>query len=246
MKTWRSAELQKIIHGFNGQLKTRVGAPSLSGKFRGKPITDVIDLPAAFGGKVLSGNKPHQVDAVVDSDTDAVDGLLPVVLTVGINYGQVATGHTRKTRMRSGLKNLNGIFPGSTGRTALIPSQYHLVAWNRFPILSPQPWADYNFNGLEEALVIWRWGYANWPRQTMKLITAIAPQVVVFHGINNAVPYDGMMLADTIRPHATVDYPRVVFCGNLARVTSVTTARTTVEIRPPSISRIHVDQVNDE
>ncbi len=239
--------LIKRIDEFNEQLTTGLDEPSLGGKFTGQEINGDVDLKAVFGGKVSSKNNPFQVDAIVDDYTDAVVDPLPVVLTVGINYGQVATGHfTRKTQMRSGLNKLNGIFPDSKGRAPLISDQYHLVAWNLFPILSPQPWGDYNFNGLEEALVIWRWGYANWPQLSMKLITAIAPQVVVFHGINNAVPYHGMMLADTIRPRATDDYPRVVFCGNLARVTSVTTAKTTVEIRPPPISRIHVHQVNDE
>lgn len=247
MKTWRSPDLKKHIDGFNGQLKAGTDAPYLDGRFKGKDVTgDGFKLEVVFGNKILTGGFPIQVDAVVDDETDAEVKPLPVILTVGINYGQVATGSTRKTQMRNGLNKLNEIFPGSTGRDDLIPDKYHLVAWNRFPFLTPQPWAAYNFNGLEEALVIWRWGYSNWPHQTMKLITGIAPQVVVFHGINNAVPYHGMTLVDSIRPQAIDDYPRVIFCGNLARVNSVFTAKTTIEIRPPTIKRLHVHQVNDE
>lgn len=240
-------KLKKAVNEFNKSLRTRARPPEVIGTVKGKDIDEWDrEEGAVFANEGEKAQNPNRIDAVVDEGTANYPGDLPVVMAIGINYGQVKTGHSNDTYLTKGLTTLKTLFQNASDRGALIPERYHILAWNLFPKLTPRPWADYKFNALEETLVLWRFGYTDWLEQTISFIKTIGPNVVVFHGVNNAVPYHSMLLADRIRPDASEEYPRVVFCGNLAWPGQMKRAGTTVEIRPPPIQRHNVHVVADE
>ena len=228
------SDLGSLIDDFNCHLQESASEVEVFGRFKGESC-DSNQIRELIRGRLFgsASTKPYRSDLVLDSKSPAFSPR--TVLTVGINYGQVAGrtsgGHIDDTGMRPGLGALNAVFPGDP--EPLIPEDYHLVAWNIFPYLTVCPWADLKLNGLEEALVIRLFGYSDWSKLTLKVASLIRPSVVVFHGVDNAVPYYGMPVAGAIRPQSLPAFPRVVFCGNLATVQSVSSAKTCIEIQAP-------------
>lgn len=239
-------DLVTAVKAFNARLKVKNPSGEVAGVLRAKHIHNIDDSIAEVCGASLANMAvSHRIDAVVDQRTVSCPDDLPVVVAVGINYGQSKTGHTTATHMRPGIDALNKVLGGVRGRADPVPPRYHLVAWNLFPFLLRDPWAQYGLNSIEEALIVWRWGYLDWEKRTTNLVKLLSPCLVVFHGANNAVPYHGFDMVDLLRPIADPDYPRVIFCGNLSRVPSIIAGRTAVEIRPPLITRSHTHSVND-
>ncbi len=227
------SELNQVIGDFNRNLQESEPEFELRGRFKGdesdsNPIRARIE-ERLFGA---GSTERYRFDLVLDSNSPKFSQV--TVLTIGINYGQVAGrstgGSDDDTKMRPGLGALNSIFPRTPD--PLIPATYHLVAWNIFPYLTVLPWAELNLNGLEEALVIRQFGYRDWGDLTQRAVSLVKPSVVVFHGVDNAVPYYGMPVACAIRPQTSPKLPRVVFCGNLSTVQSVSSTKTCVEIQP--------------
>lgn len=230
-------EVDQIVANFRKQFETR-RSPDVAGVLRSEEdikgaLSDILFGKGSPGGFYPIHLEPEDRSNGTDHD---------VVLTIGINYGQSATyAGPGKTGMRNSLVALNKRFP------KLIPRHYHLVAWNAFPKITARPWSSANLNGLEEALALWMFGIPpnEWRKATVQLVEEIAPRAIVFHGVNNSVPYYGFQVVDLLRPQSSLDHPRVVFCGNLATALSVRSARTTIEVWPP-IARGHIHVVNDE
>lgn len=234
-------DLQSAVDDFNVAIGSMSSQVECWGNFAGSTLQGGDQIAASIRSKIFTVPSPATRHAVVDtamkSNADA-----GVILAIGINYGQQAMGNSTNTAMRSGLSALNAFF----GSPPLIPADYHLVAWNVFPYLTRCEWLDLKLNSLEEALVLRFFGYSNWQGLTLNLVDRVKPFVVVFHGVQSVVPHFGMQIVDSIRPNSSDEFPRVVFCGNLARNgQGVRRARTTVEIRPP-LRRPFNRHVHDE
>jgi hypothetical protein len=159
---------------------------------------------------------------VIDDATERIDEDLPVVLVVGINYGQGegylnlpvpifdATGlHPKLARVRQ--------FVSDQGCSAhSLNEPFHLVAANFFPWITSQPWSSYGFNSIEEAALIFCCGHADPQQYIAELISRIGPVAVVFHGANNAVPYLGTGVVQQGLGGAPWRKFQVVFSDNLA------------------------------
>ena len=182
-----------------------------------------------------ASNPPEGKVAVVATIDDATESTkedkeLPVVLAVGINYGQGANylrkdlGLWDQTKMRTKLDKVFAALRGGTEAKCAPPnfpnpSKYHLVATNFFPWITQKPWS--RFNSIEEMLLIYCHGF----RDPFAHIKEIGKKLndklkfVVFHGAENAVPCLG---AEFFRTRAASVWkaassrPDIVFCENLA------------------------------
>lgn len=172
-----------------------------------------------------NGNKCSvAVGAVIDDIEVRSDDDLPVILVVGINYGQGAV-YARdsvplfdKTEMRPKLKSVFR-FLSDNGCAAVnidLDDRFHLVAANFFPWITEHSWSAYKFNSIEEAAIIHCCGHAHPQQYISELVSTSRPTVVVFHGANNAVPYMGSCVIRSIAGKSGYTDFDVVFSDNLA------------------------------
>lgn len=162
------------------------------------------------------------VGVVIDAATAQPDEDLPIVIAVGINYGQGA-GYLKggvptfaPTGLLPKLKRVYQSLAGSSCSARDLDEPFHLVAANFFPWITSQPWASYNFNCIEEAALLFCCGHADPQEYILELIRRINPVAVVFHGANNSVPFMG---AEVVRRSIAEDPSptfEVVFSDNLA------------------------------
>jgi len=158
--------------------------------------------------------------AVIDAVTKHSTEDLPVVLAVGINYGQRVC-HVPLFDITRMLPRLKQVF--SHLATNKCPSKgekwendYHLVASNFLPWITNQPWSEFEFNSIEEATLIHCCGHVSPEEYIMDLVSRIQPHIVVFHGANNAVPYiGGCLIRRYLQSNVTTDF-EVIFSDNLA------------------------------
>lgn len=170
----------------------------------------------------LSDGRSVAVGAVIDSSTEGRQEDLPVVLAVGINYGQgnyyisnTVPIFDKKMNMRPRLNLALDHLTGSECTTKLqeLGGAFHLVAANFFPWVTTKAWSAFQFNGIEEATLIHCCGHQSPTDYIQDLIDRIAPVTVVFHGANNAVPYlGGCVYREALEPF-DLD---TIFCDNLA------------------------------
>ncbi|MBX3741232.1 MAG: hypothetical protein KF712_09600 [Akkermansiaceae bacterium] len=165
--------------------------------------------------------------AVIDSNSSDAD--LPVVLVVGINYGQgssylnssIPISDDTKMRDRLGrvighLKD-NGCPPGHMDDD----TEFHLVAANFFPWITSQSWSSFDFNSIEESALIRCWGYKCPIAYIESLFDEFEGaknlEAIVFHGANNATSYLGNCLISRLRDTGKLDNNlEIIFCDNLA------------------------------
>ncbi|MCW1913001.1 hypothetical protein OJ996_05430 [Luteolibacter sp. GHJ8] len=176
--------------------------------------------PNAAASQVAVGSVA--VGAVMDDTTGSSDDDLPVVLAVGINYGQ-GKGYLNspvptvdRTGMRSKLQKPAQLLASQNCEARGLDEPFHLVAANFFPWITSEPWSSYNFNSIEEAALVSCCGYSDPHQYILDLIALIKPAAVVFHGANNAVPYMG---AEVVRRSLAANHSsgfEVVFSDNLA------------------------------
>jgi hypothetical protein len=164
------------------------------------------------------------VGAVIDNQKVAPDAELPVILVIGVNYGQQSKRHdyvnvpvyiTDRTNMRSRLNDVFALLLANACpvKAAALNGCFHLVAANFFPWITDRSWSAYKFNSVEESTLIHCCGHANPEVYIENLIGKIRPHTVVFHGANNAVPYLGGCVIRKIP--APIDF-EVIFSDNLA------------------------------
>ena len=182
-------------------------------------------------GKTATGKVA--VGWVLDDDVGTKEDDLPVVIAVGINYGQGAAYLTDKvrwrdsTQMRSRLNKAGKIVAGpGTDDCAFAhfrKNKYHLVAGNFFPWITTCSWDAYGFNGIEGPLLLHCHGFRDPFASLAALLTSgIGKEVshLFFHGTNTPVAQLGV---DFIRLHGSLlnenrsTSVQVVFCDNLAR-----------------------------
>jgi len=214
--------------GVNGCFGGIAGSPCFCGVPE-QNLDDAIILQNPSGtlrGKVA-------VVATIDDATkpNGMDKKLPVVLAVGINYGQMGASNYLATPVP--LWDQTGMRPRLDQAVALIesktekncahppfpkPGRYHLVATNFFPWITQNSWLSYNFNAIEETLLIGCHGFCDPFTHIEAICEAIGAKLqgVVFHGANNAVPYMG---ADFLRTRMAkkwkAERPDIIFCDNL-------------------------------
>lgn len=186
------------------------------GRLKGKRA-NAIDLAQ---GSLIHGPtypKLYGVLNVLDQRTVDVIDALPVVLCVGVNYGQVPTS------IGVGITDHTGMFSNLPGAAKLIadecsdclcnlPKDFHLVATNFFPWLSIKEWSSLRLNTIQEALLLHCFGDSDPASRVRNLIFAVKPHSVIFHGANNCVP---TMALSSIRSIGPVT--NLVLCDNLSR-----------------------------
>ncbi len=163
------------------------------------------------------------VGAVIDKPLDGTnDEDLPVVLAVGINYGQGGRYLRRpvplldRTGMRPKLSKVQHKLADTDCPARSLKEPFHLVAANFFPWITPLPWSAYSFNSIEEAALLFCCGHSDPEQYILELMRAVLPSAVVFHGANNVVPYMG---TSVVRRHLAGSYPlhfETIFSDNLA------------------------------
>lgn len=157
------------------------------------------------------------VGSVVDIGSNPQDDL-PVVLAVGINYGQgdwyadnpvpledntQLRGQAFRTLHQLKISNCCLEDTGS----------FHLAAANFFPWITKWSWSG--LNSIEEAILLRCAQLYDPVRHVVSLIQKMEPQVVMFHGANNAVPGLGLKVVEAI-PGSERLSRKYVFSDNLA------------------------------
>jgi hypothetical protein len=162
----------------------------------------------------------HGVLNVLDKGTQQTNQKIPVVVCVGINYGQVpgsiGSPLIDDTKMRlhaiGAVQQLTRICQCSS---AGLPSIFHLVATNFFPWLSLEEWTDLKINSIEEALLLHCFGFRNPVTLMNQLLITLNPHLVFFHGAGSCVSSLAMA---TVRQAGSAGWnDRVIFCDNLSR-----------------------------
>ncbi len=228
-----------VIEEFNGGEPIRcLRYPCFCGTLRGLRAlcSDFIEHITLHqpGPKPLKGRVA--VGWVLDDDGKTSDDDLDVVVAVGINYGQgpryLNQNHRvllcDRTQMRPRLTvaaeaislNCEGPCP-----TAPLPREgFHLVAFNFFPWITGQTWSNYNFNAIEEALLLHCCGWSDPLAHLADLLGKLGNAVthLVFHGANNAVPLLGTAFVRQYpelleRRDQSIPSVQVILCDNLAR-----------------------------
>jgi len=178
------------------------------------------------------------VVATIDDLTEREGKDLPVILAVGINYGQGAKYLTspvslwHATGMRTKLDKVFATLRTGTKTKCVTPkfsnpSEYHLVATNFFPWITQKSWSACKLNSIEEMLLInchdFRDPYAHIEEICRGLKKEL--QGLVFHGANNAVPLMGAEFIRSRMPSADkTPRPDIIFCDNLAGSPHITNA----------------------
>jgi hypothetical protein len=161
------------------------------------------------------------VGSVLDQASGGKD--LPIVLVVGINYGQGCqyacnpTLLVEDTRMLSRtmkvLKSLSA--DGCSKRLAPLEQSFHLVSANFFPWITYSSWGESGFlNSIEESILLECVGYEDPVDHVSGLIDRVKPDAVIFHGANNIVPYLGIKVSKT--PSSLGSDSSFILCDNLA------------------------------
>ena len=161
------------------------------------------------------------VGSVLDKATEGQD--LPIVLVVGINYGQglhYASNPTmlvENTGMLSRTKKVLEVLRGE-GCCEYLPDpkeNFHLVAANFFPWITYNSWGGSGFlNAIEEAMLLKCVGHKDPVNHISHLIDRVKPIVVMFHGANNIVPSLGLIVSKS--HNHTEDDMSFILCDNLA------------------------------
>jgi len=218
---------------------------TLGGYHNGAELEKLIILhdsaPDAKGVKVAVG-------AVIDDATtpNGADEGWPVVLAVGINYGQMGSHNYLDpllfpnppwdpTEMRTKLDKVFATLRDETETKCVPPNfpdplEYHLVATNFFPWITQKSWSKCGFNFIEEMLLIYCHGFSDPFAHIEKICQRLLVETLkgekklkalVFHGAKNAVPCLGAeflrtRMAEIWKKIAPEDRPEIVFCDNLA------------------------------
>jgi hypothetical protein len=157
-------------------------------------------------------------DAANESTDAEEDRDAPVILVVGINYGQQSTAPGRGwdyTQNPPGLNENTGMRPRVAAVIRLLIEQgnevqplgqpYHLVAANFFPWITTEPWNECTRSVLTEELLL---RYFGWPN-ALDFVGAIIQELqdraadlhpdkglthIIFHGAQNATMRGGLAL----------------------------------------------------
>jgi hypothetical protein len=183
-------KLRENIKAVHRQLETDLAAGDPKAKAFAALRKSMQPLPAKRRDTVISileeinrAPKKGQGDFVgAVYDTTSNDGVLPVALVVGINYGQRATSASIVGRCEDQI--------GYAKYVAVLGKKrdYHTVVWNFFPYLTKSEWMEDVSNSAEEAERVFDAGYVDPYGVFSDLVHRLQPELIVFHGICSAVP----------------------------------------------------------
>lgn len=182
-----------------------------NGKVKGLNDDDV--LLAKRGINVDGLGNSVAVFSVVDETDGTRPEELPVMLCVGINYGQDSSYLKRlqplkdKTGMRSNLISALKLSDQT------VPKSFHLVAANFFPWITPVTWQELALNCLHSALLLRAFGYSDPTKHLNGLAALLQPEWLVFHGVGNSVPVLGLQMLSQLGDTRQ----SVLLCDNLGR-----------------------------
>jgi len=170
------------------------------------------------------------VVAQIDEWSKAHQSDLPLVIAIGINYGELSERNIvalsrdyAKTEIRPRLEQAFtlGISEGfMADQHNPIPAQdkYHLVLAYLFPWITAKPWPELRLNPLEESLLLQGFGYRDPLLALNKLLDLIehlnnrpSNAWVVFHGSSPAISQNATRFAIQRKP----DGPDVLICDDL-------------------------------
>lgn len=177
------------------------------------------------------------VGAAIDAEPNInPENDMPVILAVGINYGQdnPETCHYAthgvpiidETKLRAKLTDTFERLHAQACMESGPPARYHLVAANFFPWITNKSWSELGLNSIEESALIHSLTYTGsaGQRDPALVVTLLINELlnagerfhsVVFHGANNAVPYLG---AQTVAFYPELfAHSQVIYCDNLSR-----------------------------
>ena len=188
-------------------------------------LTGANQTAVGLAGKYLitptrSPKKLHGVLNVLDKGTQHTKQKLPVVVCVGINYGQiprsVGTPLVDETNMGQRAVDAMALLTGTAPTCdVVLPVEFQLVATNVFPWLSIREWSAMGLNSIEEALLLHCFGDPDPVERIAGLITTIGVHSVFFHGANNCV---STMALPTVRAANAAGWQGfALLCDNLSR-----------------------------
>jgi len=184
-------------------------------------VIDNMDVPGNIDVRGHVGPAPAKLTALQDTSKEKI------VLAVGINYGQgchyckppwitpTPLDWMDDTGMRPKINKLGTCSP-CAGKGVGFPTDndYHLIVFNIFPFITQLSWSGQELNGIEEAKLLQ--DYWHWATNFLDLLFFdLKPNLLIFHGANNAVPLFGMSYVSRptfSRPSGTV----AILCDNLA------------------------------
>jgi hypothetical protein len=143
---------------------------------------------------------------------------LPVVLCVGINYGQFKGAKGRPGFARSPFLIDSTGMPSEVSKAfslspAKLPNSCHLIAANFFPWITNIRWEEaIDESSIKEALLMRFCGYEDPIKIISDLINEVEPEFLVFHGANNCVPSLGTIVNRVSKWKQRV----TIFCDNLS------------------------------
>jgi hypothetical protein len=181
-----------------------------NGKIKG--LEDDDAQLAKRGIDVGHSAKSVAVFSVVDKVDKISADALPVVMCVGINYGQ-GKDYLKPQPMHAitGMRtNLNSAFK-LAGYPS--PDPFHLVAANFFPWITSISWQELAANCLHSALLLHAFGYSDPASHLNRLVSLLQPEWLVFHGVGNSVPVLSLQMLNQLGDAQ----PAVLFCDNLGR-----------------------------
>lgn len=153
--------------------------------------------------------------SVIDSANGTEESdVFPVVLCVGINYGQQGgrknyskgQGLCDNTGMRKNLQSALNL-----ANVTMSLDESHLVAANFFPWITLKSWQNVAPNCLVSALLLRSFGFEDPSSDMASLIDLLQPSCLVFHGVGNDVP---MLALETLQK-CQWKTPKVLLCDNL-------------------------------
>jgi hypothetical protein len=232
------SQILEVLQTNNEQWRTaieentgiRITGPSKDSSVKGQPPEDGCDcfcgllkgqpsniVTLSHRAKLLHPSGLVGVLNVADSAHSNGNPDLPVVVCCGINYGQIGTlafpvGLASKTGMTGFVKTAVSRIQAVTGCKFPFPDKFHLVATNVFPWISISPWLQLNLNYIEEAMLIHCLADGNPSLRIARLIQALSPSAVLFHGAGNCVS----AYANHSIQHQGFKDCEVIYCDNLS------------------------------
>lgn len=184
------------------------------------------DFPLARQIILNDGHKAgHAAVLAVADRTHSEDNELPIVLAVGINYGQGSDYLKEPTLMSDDTDLIDNVkrvleVVGRNCDKFDPPKQFNLVATNFFPWITNDSWGEAIANSIEEAIGVFCLGFDDPYAHVVELASELSafsePLYIIFHGANNCVPAMGIETVRRLRKEKLHTSFEFIFSDNLA------------------------------
>lgn len=177
--------LEKAVEDFNRSAINRINGMTPPNGYTGAShVPTTITHPSHFNLRLSTSSTTNGCIFIATIDDNARTPIiknLPVVLAIGANYGQGPKYITYKTSGK--VLDATGMY--SNAKIVVLKSRlgkgdFYLVAFNVFPWITPHPWTSpFNRPVRYSASPL---GFHNPTAEVSNLITAIQPDLIIFHG----------------------------------------------------------------